>query len=104
MVRARRDFPAVRSLRPAIVGLGRRRQRPLGRHSTSKGQDDRQELAEREVLETRGRVQSFGRSLTPPLVDTPPRARRQYEAVAVPRISKEELKQRLDAGAAPVLI
>jgi rhodanese-related sulfurtransferase len=37
-------------------------------------------------------------------VDTLRAARRQYSVVAVPRISKEDLKQRLDGGDPPVII
>src|SRR5262249_56024605 len=37
-------------------------------------------------------------------VDTARRARSQYSAVPVPRISKEDLKQRLDSSTPPVIV
>ncbi len=39
-----------------------------------------------------------------PQVDSVRAPRRQYGSVAAPRISTEELKQRLDSGASPVLV
>jgi rhodanese-related sulfurtransferase len=38
------------------------------------------------------------------VVDSAPDARSQYGVVPVPRISREDLKQRLESGAAPVLV
>ena len=40
----------------------------------------------------------------PPPVDTTRASRRQYARVAVPRISKEDLKLRLEGGTPPVLV
>ena len=39
-----------------------------------------------------------------PTVDSVRARRRQYNLVPVPRISREDLKQRLDSGAPPVLV
>ncbi len=55
----------------------------------------------------RGRAplrRAFSRSAARRPVDTLRAARRQYSVVAVPRISKEDLKQRLDGGDSPVIV
>src|SRR5207237_1005523 len=44
------------------------------------------------------------RELTPRRVDTAGTAQSQYSVVPVPRISREDLKQRLDSGAPIVVI
>jgi rhodanese-related sulfurtransferase len=47
---------------------------------------------------------AIGRWFSQPRVDTSRAARPQYGLVAVPRITKEDLKQQLDAGGSPVIV
>ena len=89
-------IPALRPLRQALVGLGRRGQAAQScRHLCRDRRDEQRPRRPRAAVRPRRR--QLGKLTV--------RARRDHNnAVPVPRISKEDLKLLLESGASPVLV